>query len=197
MKNGEHAASGGMKRSLVLVVSLLALVLVVAGGTLAWLTARDSVSNSFTPAHVSCAVDETFENGTKSNVTIKNTSDVPAYIRAYIVVTWKDAQGNVYGQLPVAGTDYTITYGYNTGWEKVGGYYYYTSPVAAKGSTDNTTGTLIESCTEVKGKAPAGCNLSVEIIAEAIQSLPARAVQDAWGVTINNGAVTAVSTAGN
>lgn len=196
MKNGEHAASGGMKRSLVLVVSLLALVLVVAGGTLAWLTARDSVSNSFTPAHVSCTVEETFKGTAKSNVKIKNTSDVPAYIRAYIVVTWKDAQGNVYGQLPVEGTDYIMEIS-NNGWlEDRAGYYYYTSPVAAKGSTDNTTGTLIESC-EVKGKAPAGCNLSVEIIAEAIQSLPARAVQDAWGVTINKGTVTAVSTAGN
>ena len=193
MKNGEHAASGGMKRSLVLVVSLLALVLVVAGGTLAWLTAQDRVSNSFTPAHVSCTVEETFERGAKSDVKIKNTSDVPAYIRAYIVVTWKDADGNVYGQLPVEGTDYSMEIN-NNGWlEDTAGYYYYTSPVAVNGST----GELISQCTEMTEKAPAGYSLSVEIIAEAIQSLPARAVENAWDVTINNGTVTAVPAAGN
>lgn len=35
MKFGKNAAHGGAKRSLVLVVSVLALVLAVAGGTLA------------------------------------------------------------------------------------------------------------------------------------------------------------------
>ena len=52
----------------------------------------------------------------------------------------------------------------------------------------STTGTLISSCTEVAGKAPAeNYRLSVEIIAEAIQSQPDRAVKDAWGVTVING----------
>ena len=66
MKNGKHAAPRGMKRSLVLVVSLLALLLVVAGGTLAWLTAQDSVSNTFTPAHVTCNVDAAVIIGLKT-----------------------------------------------------------------------------------------------------------------------------------
>lgn len=182
MKNGKHAAPRGMKRSLVLVVSLLALLLVVAGGTLAWLTAQDSVSNTFTPAHVTCDVGEKFDGKTKSDVMIKNTSDIPVYIRASIIVTWKDPSGNVYGQLPVADTDYTI--GYGTGWTRQGDYWYYTSPVAV----GDTTGTLISSCTVKAGAAiPKDYNLSVEIIAEAIQSQPARAVQQAWGVTVSNG----------
>ena len=186
MKNGKHAAPRGMKRSLVLVVSLLALLLVVAGGTLAWLTAQDSVSNTFTPAHVTCNVEETFNGTAKSNVSIKNTSDIPVYIRASIIVTWKDSSGNVYGQLPVADTDYTISYG--TGWTRQGDYWYCNSEVAVGTNTPE----LISSCTEVAGKAPAGnYRLSVEIIAEAIQSQPARAVQQAWGVTISGGSVTA------
>lgn len=186
MKNGKHAAHGGMKRSLVLVVSLLALLLVVAGGTLAWLTAQDSVSNTFTPAHVTCDVDETFDGTAKSNVSIKNTSDIPVYIRASIIVTWKDSSGNVYGQLPVADTDYTM-YIAADGWVPNGGYYYYTSPVAVGA----TTGTLISSCTVKAGATPPGDDykLSVEIIAEAIQSQPERAVGQAWGVTITEGKV--------
>lgn len=186
MKNGKHAAPRGMKRSLVLVVSLLALLLVVAGGTLAWLTAQDSVSNTFTPAHVTCDVEEDFNGTTKEKVSIKNTSDIPVYIRASIVVTWKDSFGNVYGQKPVADTDYTISYG--TDWTQQGDYWYCTSPVAV----GDTTGTLISKCVvSATAKKPNGYDLSVEIIAEAIQSQPARAVQQAWGVTISGGSVTA------
>ena len=191
MKNGKHAAPRGMKRSLVLVVSLLALLLVVAGGTLAWLTAQDSVSNTFTPAHVTCDVVETFDGTTKSNVTIKNTSDIPVYIRASIIVTWKDSSGNVYGQLPVESTDYSMDIA-TDGWVPKDGYYYCTSPVAVGGATD----TLISSCTEVSANAPKGYRLSVEIIAEAIQSQPDRAVKDAWGVTVSNGSLN-VPTSGN
>lgn len=187
MKFGKNAAHGGAKRSLVLVVSVLALVLAVAGGTLAWLTANTTpVTNTFTPAQVSCEVDETFQNNVKSAVSIKNTSNIDAYIRAYVVVTWKDAQGNVYGK-PVKDTDYTIEYATGTGWEKGSdGYYYFTKPVGV----DKTTSELIKTCAPVADKAPAGYDLSVEIIAEAIQSLPATTVASVWPVTVDaNGAL--------
>ena len=187
MKFGKNAAHGGAKRSLVLVVSVLALVLAVAGGTLAWLTANSGpVTNTFTPAQVTCEVDETFQNNVKSAVSIKNTSNIDAYIRAYVVVTWKDAQGNVYGK-PVKDTDYTIEYATGTGWEKGSdGYYYFTKPVGV----DKTTSELIKTCAPVADKAPAGYDLSVEIIAEAIQSLPATTVASVWPVTVDaNGAL--------
>ena len=189
MKFGKNAAHSGAKRSLVLVVSVLVLLLAVAGGTLAWLTAQDSVNNTFTPAHVTCTVEETFNGTEKTNVQIKNTSDIPAYIRAYIVVTWKDADGNVYGKLPVANTDYTMTMGPN-GWAQKDGYWYCNTAVASGANTP----VLISNC-EVKDNAtiPDGYKLSVEIIAEAIQSSPAEAVGTAWGVTISEGSVTAYS----
>lgn len=188
MKFGKNAAHGGAKRSLVLVVSVLALVLAVAGGTLAWLSANTTpVTNTFTPAQVTCTVEETFDGTTKSDVKIKNTSNIDAYIRAYVVVTWKDAQGNVYGKLPVKDTDYTIEYATGTGWEKGSdGYYYFTKPVGV----DKTTSELIKTCAPVADKAPAGYDLSVEIIAEAIQSLPATTVASVWPVTVDaNGAL--------
>lgn len=189
MKFGKNAAHGGAKRSLVLVVSVLALVLAVAGGTLAWLTANSGpVTNTFTPAQVTCTVEETFDGTTKSDVKIKNTSNIDAYIRAYVVVTWKDAQGNVYGKLPVKDTDYTIEYATDTGWEKGSdGCYYFTKPVGI----DKTTSELIKEC-KLIGTPPAdGYSLSVEIIAEAIQSQPDRAVSEAWpNVTANDGTLT-------
>lgn len=179
MKFGKKAAHGGAKRSFVLVASVLVLLLAVAGGTLAWLTANTGpVVNTFTPAHVSCDVEEEFKDGIKSDVKVKNTGDIPAYIRAYIVVTWKDAAGNVYGQKPVANTDYTMTMGSN-GWAQKDGYWYCNTAVASGANTP----VLISNC-EVKDNAtiPDGYNLSVEIIAEAIQSVPEEAVEDAWDV---------------
>lgn len=182
MKFGKNAAHGGAKRSLVLVVSVLALVLAVAGGTLAWLTANSGpVTNTFTPAQVTCTVEETFDGTTKSDVKIKNTSNIDAYIRAYVVVTWKDAEGNVYGKLPVKDTDYTMTMPNNTKWFKSGDYYYYPDAVPSGAST----GMLIKEC-KLIGTPPAdGYSLSVEIIAEAIQSLPATTVASVWPVTVN------------
>ena len=179
MKNGKHAAAGGMKRSLVLVVSVLALVLAVAGGTLAWLTANSGpVTNTFTPAHVTCEVKEDFNGTTKKDVQIKNTSNIDAYIRAYVVVTWKNAEGEVYGKLPELGKDYTMTMPGDAKWKQSGGYWYYTDAVEAGGYT----GKLIDEC-KLIGKPPADSySLSVEIIAEAIQSQPDSAVQQAWGV---------------
>ena len=189
MKFGKKAAHSGAKRSLVLVVSVLVLLLAVAGGTLAWLTAQDSVNNTFTPAHVTCDVVEEFKDGIKSNVKIKNTSDIPAYIRAYIVVTWKDSTGNVYGKLPVAGTDYEMSINTNKGWTQKDGYWYCNTAVASGGFTP----VLIDSCTSNNSAPDDNYKLSVEIIAEAIQSSPAEAVGTAWGVTISEGSVTAYS----
>ena len=180
MKNGKNAAHGGMKRSLVLVVSLLALLLVVAGGTLAWLTAQDSVSNTFTPAHVSCEVTEKFDGETKSSVNVKNTSDIDAFIRVKLV-TYRvnDAGQRIGGK---AGIPDFIP---GTNWVEHDGFYYYTLPVAP-GATPATD--LIDSITleSSYGDADGGKQV-IEVMAEAIQSQPDRAVQQAWNVTVSNG----------
>lgn len=183
MKNDKNTAHGGAKRSLVLVVSLLALLLVVAGGTLAWLTAQDSVSNTFTPAHVSCEVTEEFDGTVKSNVNVTNTSDIDAFIRVKLV-TYRvnDAGQRIGGKAEI---DFTP----GTGWVKYGDFYYYTKPVAPQQQPKEA---LIGSIT-LKGSyddADGGKQV-IEVMAEAIQSQPARAVQQAWGVTISGGNVAA------
>lgn len=157
----------------------LALVLCTAvGGTLAWLIEEAGpVVNTFTPANVSSWVSEEFDGASKTNVQIQNTGNVPAYIRARIIATWKDAEGSVYGgPAPVPGVDYNIS-GPSGSWTQNGGYYYYNAAVAPQGFTDNLIGT----CTVVADKAPEGYDLSIEIIADAIQSKPADARKEAWG----------------
>ena len=90
-------------------ILLLALVVAIlacgVGGTIAYLiTNTGSVVNTFQPAYVTSQVNEDFNNGgtTKSNVTITNTGNVSAYIRAAIVITWQDADDNTMPAQPVA-----------------------------------------------------------------------------------------------
>ncbi len=165
------------KRSGILLAAVIVLLAGAVGGTWAFLVAQsEPVQNNFTYAHVSCTIDEKFENGVKSDVKIQNTGDIPAYIRARIVVTWKDASGKV-SAVPVKDSDYTMTMG--TGWTKgTDGYWYCNTAVDAGGETP----VLITKC-EKKGNAPKDYNLSVEILADAIQSEPASAVTEAWGNT--------------
>lgn len=167
--------------------ALVALVLIlgaVVGGTLAYLAARtDAIVNTFNPAKVGITVEEIFKGSTKEDVKIKNNGDTEVYIRATYVVTWKDTAGNVYPTQPVEGTDYSIALNLSEGWVQYGGYYYYTKPVAP----DASTGVLITSCAPVAGRAPEGYFLSVDVLASAIQSTPAKAVTEAWGVTPASG----------
>ena len=163
------------KRSGILLAAVIVLLAGAVGGTWAFLVAQsEPLQNNFTYAHVSCAVKETFDGTTKSNVQIQNTGDIPAYIRARIVVTWKDTSGNVSAAVPVKDTDYTIAFN-TTDWTQQDGYWYCKNAVDAK----DFTPVLITKC-EKTGAAPDGYDLSVEILADAIQSEPASAVTEAW-----------------
>lgn len=184
------------KKSILTLTALILVFCCTVGGTLAFLvTQSTAVKNTFTPSQVTCQVNETLENGTKKDVTIQNTGDTDAYIRAAIVVNWADEAGNVYADAPVADTDYTISYGYD--WKKhTDGYWYYKDSIAANGETTS----LILSCSKNDGVTPpSGYDLCVEIIADAIQTGPDNtqgAMNKAWGVTINSGGtITAASKA--
>lgn len=176
-------------RSFVLVVSVLVLLLGIVGTSVAYLSMKtEAVENQFAYGQVSCTVEEDFKDGVKKDVTIKNTGNILAFIRVRLVFTWKDADGSVYGAAPQAG-DYTLEIN-EAGWQTdANGYYYYTQPVAAGESTP----ILIKSCKPNEGRNPEGYALSVEILADAIQSEPANAVSEAWGMTVENGGITPAS----
>ena len=166
------------KRSGILLAAVIVLLAGAVGGTWAFLVAQsEPVQNNFTYAHVRCTIKEKFDGTTKSDVQIQNTGDIPAYIRARIVVTWKDVNGNVSSTVPVKDSDYTITFN-ETDWKQEGDYWYCKTAVDAK----DFTPVLITKC-EKTGDAPDGYDLSVEILADAIQSEPANAVTEAWKYT--------------
>lgn len=170
-----------MKRKWLGTLAALALVLCIAGGaTLAFLmVTTPSLTNVFQYGHVTCAVQEEFDGTTKSDVSIKNTGNTQSYIRVKLVFTWKDAEGNVSAQ-PVTNQDYKMDLN-KVDWFEKDGYYYAKAPVAP----DHNTPDLIHSCTEIVANAPEGDTLSLEILADAIQSTPTRAVEQAWGVIVD------------
>lgn len=164
------------KKGILLLTAAVLILVCGVGGTLAYLiTQTTPVTNTFTPAHVTSQVVETMNGTTKSDVSITNTGNVSAYIRAAIVITWKDKDGYTMPAVPVLGTDYTLDIN-TTDWSQSGGYYYYDGIVAAGGSTAN----LINSCVS-NGTYTDGRKLCVEVIGSAIQAEPTTAVKDAWG----------------
>ena len=184
MNNGKYARQprrrrrANRKKASFLLTSLILLLTLFIGGTTAFLIAKGNpVTNTFQPSRVASDVHETFENNVKSNVKIANTGDTTAYIRAAIVVTWKDRLGgNVYPGTP---TGYTMELNL-TDWGKgPDGFYYYKHPVEPLQETKP----LIFSCTPGTYE-PEGYALNVEILGSAIQSVPTSVVTSNWGVTV-------------
>jgi len=173
-----------------LVILSAALIMAgVLGATFALLIDRtDTVANVFTSGEVKCSVVETFTDGglTKSNVMVANGGNTDAYIRCAIVFNWKNESGNVYPAIPQEDTDYEIIYTDSENWFLGDdGFWYFKNSIAPGENTE----VLIKSCSVISD-GPDGYNLSVDILASAIQSNPADAVTQAWGVTVTDGALT-------
>lgn len=166
-----------MNKTAVLLLAVILLAGAVIGTTVAYLTTNtDSIANNFEYAKVTCEVKESFSGNKKSNVQIRNTSNIPVYIRATYVVYWADAAGKVV--VNPEGYNYSLTVNPDSKWVENGGFFYYPSPVSSQGLTD---GSLL-TCTLTNSPANPEYFLHVEIIASAIQSEPSSAVQEAWGI---------------
>ncbi len=166
------------RKAVLLVLSLALLIAVGVGGTLAFLTDKtDEVQNTFTPTSVRIDIPESFDGTTKSNVQVKNTGDINAYVRAMVVVSWQNDKGDVYAPAPVESVDYEIDW-YDSGWVEAGGYYYYTSAIEPGKSTSN----LIDRAIQKQNCADGSYKLHIEIIAESIQAegMGATSAQDAF-----------------
>lgn len=172
-----------------MVIATALLLALAISGTVAWLTTKDApITNTFNPSKVACEVTETFNSttGVKSNVNVKNTGDIDAYIRVKLVTYRTNAQGQHIG-----GTAELPEFTPGAGWVEYEGYYYYTNPVKPG---EKPAADLIGSMT-LKGSYDDadGGRQAIDVMAEAIQSVPAKAVGEAWGVTISEGSVTAYS----
>lgn len=173
------------------IMLILAVPGMLFGGVVAYLSdSAGALTNQFEiEDSVNPVIQETVAGNVKSNVTVDvGDTEYPVYVRAAVVVTWQNSNGDVYWQEPVKVTDYTIEMN-ETDWFSDGNYWYYESPVASNGSTKN----LIVSCTPAKAAPADGYVLNVEILAQTVQAVGKTdddakfAVEDAWpAVEVNN-----------
>lgn len=162
--------------------------------------ADPAAEERFTPAQVSCEVEETFDGSVKRSVAIRNTGDTDAFIRVTVVANWvkADDEGNVtsvHAQQPQPGTDYTIQWAddFGANWLQGGSdFYYYKIAV----DPEESTAVLIAECTPKANRAPEGYTLAVEIVASAIQASPEAVAEEYWHISVENGVITAVQGGG-
>lgn len=176
----------GRGRLAMMVLSVVLLLALAVGGTLAWLSTKTtSVTNTFTPARVTCEVEEDFnENtGVKTKVNVTNTGNIAVYIRVKLVTyRTNDAGQHIGGKADLP--EFTL----GKDWVEHGGYYYYTLPVAPGQQPDTNLAKKMPLKTSYRDAD--GGKQALDVMAEAIQSAPEKAVADAWGVKIAPGSVT-------
>lgn len=156
-----------------LIVAAFALVAALSVGlTSAFLTSSKGMVNTFTPGEVACEVQETVKDGVKSDIVVKNTGTIPAYIRVAVVANTVDAEGNITGSKDVS--DKLVE---NGAWSlKADGYYYCTSVI----NPGDFTADLLNANIQLSG-------IQVTVSAQAIQACGVtdngeKAVKDAWGI---------------
>ena len=164
-------------RTAVLLIAVLLLISTAVGSTAAFLVTKTRpVVEDFAYAQVSCQVTDT--------LAVQNTGTAQAYIRASYAVNWLDGEGNIAAAAP---EDYSCDLAENPqgAWVDGGdGYFYYSAPVAPGDETPS-----LLTCSVFYPENPK-YTLSVEVVAEAIQSTPAGAAEEAWGVRVSDGVLT-------
>ena len=192
MRQGKYSKNSRKRtaKASAVLIAMLLLGCLAVGGTVAFLMDTDGpLQNLFNPSQVVTEVLEDIktDNTKKQDVRIQNSGNTDAWIRAAVVVTWQNRDGEIYGKAPVEGEDYDIQWGSEDWLLGADGFYYWKYPVAPNGAT----GILIESCTQKKH--PSGYYLTVEIIGSGIQSKPVRVFNTKWassGLTANGNSLT-------
>lgn len=192
-----------MPRILLMVYILLSILVVAA---LAYLSvSTGSLTNTFKPAEeTDPTISETFDNTTKTNVTV-NVGDIDyaVYVRAAIVATWQDSTGKVHWQKPehnlASGNDYVLDWNRDEWFYNPNDGYFYRTEMVKVGDPDPV---LINQCYQIYagpdvysegGDLVTDYKLNVKIITQTIQALgttdavdangdPTPAVKDAWKV---------------
>lgn len=165
------------KRGIAFIICTVLLLTVAVGTTAAFIFVSSEADKvTIEPAAVSCRV---ISDG--GDYCVKNTGDTESYIRAVVIVSWQDEDGNIYGKKqPLVDVDFSYMLNLDDWFIGDDGYFYCVNAVDA----GDTTANLIESFETFPGGEPEGYSLNVSIIAGAVQSYPEKAVSDNWGVTV-------------
>ena len=185
------------KRRSAAVIAVAAAVALVSVAV-AFMLRRAEAKIDFTPAIVTCAVHEKVNGveytaaqspvagSVKSDITAENTGSTTVFLRLRLSACWVDAEGKTTGT-PSALPQITL----RQNWLDAGdGLYYYALPVEPEQSTT----VLCEPMQMRTFVSPTGAAVyqQITVLAEAVQALPGKAAQEAWGVTVKNERITAV-----
>ena len=193
MDSKKRRKSTASRKVIVLAIAVVLLLSATVTGTLMYLVSKTTaVTNTFEPATVICEVQENFDDTVKKNVTVKNTSNIDAYLRVKLVTYRVNADGERIG-----GTAAIPSFTPGEGWFEKDGFYYYKNPVAPD-ATPVTDLIGKDGITLVEYNDADGGKQVIEVIAEAIQSVPTSVVKEYWNVTVDaNGVISAPSGSGN
>lgn len=117
-----------MKKTIITVSIILLISIMIAGGSMAWLTSsleKDVSLFKMGTLKVEVIKSENIEDNT---VKIKNIGTSEAYVRARIIPKWSNVN------LSVSNVEIDIS---NTDWEEIDGYYYYKDPLEPNETTSN------------------------------------------------------------
>ena len=165
------------KQTVKIVFLVWSLLLILLCGTTFALMFRqtNALNNQFQAAVVDCEVSEKFNGTEKSQICVTNTGNIEAYLRVRLVTYWVDSEGKIVAKpsqmpsLPAVAKE----------WIKSGDTYYYTKPVSPRGIT---TPLFVGAITLQQDGD--GYRQVIEVFADAIQSKPAEAVKESWGVNL-------------
>ena len=163
-------------RTAVLLIAVLLLITTAVGSTAAFLVTKpEPVEEAFAYAQVSCQVTQS-----GNALAVQNTGTAQAYIRASYAVNWRlDGEESIAAAVP-EGYSYGLIEDPQGAWVDGGdGYFYYPYPVDPGDETPS-----LLTCSVSRPEEPE-YTLSVEVVAEAIQSVPEAAVKAAWGLSID------------
>ncbi len=141
-----------------ILLSLLLVVVIAVGGTLAYLMATDSpLLNTFTLAEVETEIVEDGSTSADKSAVVKNTGKSPVYVRARVVVSGVDPA--------------LLDVKYNTSnWQNGGdGFYYYMSILPANPSTQSSTSALFTGVdVNIEPEVAPKVNFSVDVYQESV-----------------------------
>lgn len=176
------------KRIRLWLIAALALCAAAAVGvTLSFMFKKAEKTNTFVPAKVTCEVEESLLSGVKSDVCVKNTGNVAAYLRIRLVSYYVDDNGDIAGRVSSQYPALTPRNGWISGADHT---YYYPTPVEPDAKTGILCGPITLDTVKLADGTPVYQVL--EVFAEAIQAEPVGAVQEAWKVTVSDTKITAV-----
>ncbi len=174
------------KKRWIIICAVLLLFVCISGISLvtAYLQQENRLENVFEVGRISLNIEEAFANNVKTDVRIQNTGNMEAYVRATVLFSWQDKQGNLILGTPEEGVDYTVSWGDLTSdWIKQGDYYYCKS-IIPSGASSNI---LITNCTQLS-YTDSRC-LVVDIAGQGVQARK-EAVEEAWnGMTVDGAGI--------